>query len=587
MHRDRPRARIRLRTTSAPLILTSCLLHSAPVQTPAGRWKESTIFIEMVETKIDEPNEDSLKVWDSHPELGLKFDWSGSVNARHEAEGFGELTWSKEVEDGEELVSKYTGQMKNGMREGRGTLTLQGGGTYRGDWSKNVKSGNGIYFYANGNSYEGQFLNDLMHGYGTYAEADGTTYAGTFVNDQRHGRGTITLTSGKTYESESVEGVETPDSMARRSEASAKASQRYQLQVTLDHDYMQKLEKENEAASALRYRSRMVKGEMLIEPDLVLLDRWRERGHIDVTDAGGTVPGGNFEFSVGPVPLILGFENKGGEAITVEGGKLQVEKSAPDLQPIVVFYGADPDSLFMFDKDIFMRLGMSNLGEGKATNCMLELNISPTGAPPVAGDYAFRKHLGDMDERMVVDLREECASLGVDVTKVLAAHSGDAKAISREAAREMLGPFARFDSKGKWIESNGRLNALLSYDWTDADGTVHHEQTKLEGVVVIDPRTGLEFGAPTPIQGDYQLLLALQKNDYSIPFPFRRRVPPGGNTRFHLHICAPKSSDHRFQVVLKCSDGSEQKSAPIQMHYFLPRGETQFIKSGKSGFPNP
>jgi hypothetical protein len=461
-------------------------------------------------------------------------------------------------------------------------LTLQSGGTYRGDWSKNGKSGNGIYFYANGDSYEGQFLNDLMHGYGTYAEADGTTYAGTFVNDQRHGRGTITLTSGETYESESVEGVETPDSLARRSEASAKASQRYQLQVTLDHGYMQKLEKENEAASALRYRSRMVKGEMLIEPDLVLLDRWRESGHIDVTSAMDS------GFSVGPVPLILGFENKGGEAITVESGKLQVEKSTPDLQPIIVFYGADSDSLGRFDdKGIFMRFGMSNLGEGKATNCMLQFNIAPIGAPPAAGGYAFKKHLGDMDERMAVDLREECASLGVDVKKVLAAHSGDAQAISREAAREMLGPFARFDSKGKWIESNGRLNALLSYDWTEADGAVHHEQTKLEGVVVIDPRTGLEYGAPGPIQGDYQLLLALQKNDYSIPFPFRKRVPPGGNTQFRLHICAPKSSDHRFQIILKCSDGRELKSGSIQMHYFLPRGVTGFIESRKAGFPKP
>ena len=422
-----------------------------------------------------------------------------------------------------------------------------------------------------------------MHGCGTYAEADGTTYVGAFENGERHGHGTVTLMNGQTYESEWVNGAETADSIASRSEASAKAPAPYQVHVTLDHGYMQNLEKDNQAESALQYRSRMVKGKMLIEPNLTLLDNWHETGHINVTGAMAIIG-----FSIGPVPFILGFENKGGEAITVNSGELQVEKSTPDLQPIIVFYGVDSDSIAMFDsKDIFMRFGLSNLGEGKASNCMLEFNISRIDAPPTTSGYAFKKRLGDMEESMAVDLREECASLGVNVAKVLAAHSGDAQAISREAAREMLGPFARFDDNGKWIESNGRLNALLSYDWTGANGVVHHEQTELDGVVVIDPRTTVEFGAPGPIEGDYQLLLALQKSDYSIPFPYRKRVAPGGNAKFRLHICAPKISDHLFYIVLKCSDGSERRSAPIQMHYFIPRGDTEFVKTGKTRFPNP
>src|SRR5271165_353558 len=589
MRGHRRSGRIRLHVTSAPIILTSCFLHSAPAQTPnGGQWRESKIFREVPNeisesTEISEPKEDVVRVWDSHPELGLSFSWTGGLNAQHEAEGFGVLTWSKEVKDGEELVSTYTGQMKNGMREGRGTLTLQSGATYRGDWSKNLKSGNGIYFYANGDCYEGQFLNDTIHGYGTYAEADGTTYVGAFVNDERQGHGTVTLMNGQSYESEWVNGAETADSIARRSEALAKASMPYQVHVTLDHGYMQDLEKDNQAESALQYRSRMVKGEMQIEPNLTLLDTWHETGHVNVTGAMAIIG-----FSIGPAPLIIGLENKGGEAITVESGKLQVEKSTPDLQPIIVFYGVDSDSIAMFDdKSIFMRFGLSNLGEGKASNCTLEFSISPIDAPPITGGYAFKKRLGDLKERMAVDLREECASLGVNVANVLKAHSSDAKAISREAARRMLGPFARFDGDGKWIESNGRLNALLSYDWTGADGVVHHEQTKLDGVVVIDPRTTVEFGAPGPIQGDYQLLLALQQSDYSMPFPFRKCVPPGGNTQFRVHICAPKMSDHRFYIVLKCSDGSERRSTPIQMHYFLPRAETEFIETGKTKFPNP
>ena len=324
---------------------------------------------------------------------------------------------------------------------------------------------------------------------------------------------------------------------------------------------------------------------MVIQPNLTLLDRWRESGHVDVTTAIGLVG-----FSIGPVPLILALDNTGEEAITVQSGRLEVQQSSPDLESIIVFYGADSDSIAFFFHDReqdFMRFGLSNLGEGTARNCTLEFNISPIGAPSGTGGYTFKKHLGDMEERIAVDLREECASLGVDVAKLLAINSGEVHAVSREAARKMLGPFARFDSKGKWIESNGRLNALLSYDWIGLNGSVNHAQTELNGLVVIDPRTTIEFGAPAPVQGDYNLLLALHKSNYSMPFPFRKRLPPGGNARFRIHLCAPKNSNHSFQIVLKCSDGSERRSAPIQMHYFLPRGDTHFIESGKAEFPNP
>ena len=135
--------------------------------------------------------------------------------------------------------TKYTGQMKNGMREGRGTLNLPGGGTYRGDWSKNIKSGNGTYFFANGDSYEGQFLNDSMHGDGIYADAEGNSYRGQFANNVREGHGTMVLNNGQTYESEwRGRGVETADSVALRSAALTRAAVP-QVRVTLDHTYMQ------------------------------------------------------------------------------------------------------------------------------------------------------------------------------------------------------------------------------------------------------------------------------------------------------------------------------------------------------------
>jgi hypothetical protein len=60
---------------------------------------------------------------------------------------------------------------------------------------------------------------------------------------------------------------------------------------------MQNLEKQNDDEGALLYHSRMVNGEMSIEPNLALLDRRHDYGHVD----SGGVP---WSWSVGPVPLI-------------------------------------------------------------------------------------------------------------------------------------------------------------------------------------------------------------------------------------------------------------------------------------------
>jgi len=318
-----------MKTRSFTTCVFACLFMSslAMAQTPVGAWKESRHF---EDSDTDETEVSTVKVWDSFPNLGLKFRWEGGRNAWHEAEGAGELTWYKESDNGEVIMSTFNGTLKKGMREGRGRLQLRSGATYSGEWKHNLKHGSGIYYYASGESYQGEFENDAMHGSGIYTEADGTTYIGGFVNGQRNGKGRVTLANGRTYDSEWSAGIELPGSLALRAAKLAEAAHPHPVGVTLDHDYMQKLsiESQNQGVNAFLYRSHFANGAIQIEPNFSWLDTYREKGHVGTSETG-------FDWNVGPVPLILTVNNPGTEPVTISSGRLHVEKSTPDLRPIL------------------------------------------------------------------------------------------------------------------------------------------------------------------------------------------------------------------------------------------------------------
>lgn len=72
----------------------------------------------------------------------------------------------------------YEGEVVDGFRHGRGTVTWTDGATYEGQWLKNLKEGHGIYTDKHGNVYDGQFKDDRMHGKGVYTYADGRVFVG-------------------------------------------------------------------------------------------------------------------------------------------------------------------------------------------------------------------------------------------------------------------------------------------------------------------------------------------------------------------------------------------------------------------------
>ena len=58
---------------------------------------------------------------------------------------------------------EYEGDIKDGLKEGKGIYYWTSGSRYEGDWKNNEPNGKGIKYFANGERYEGDYEGDFMH----------------------------------------------------------------------------------------------------------------------------------------------------------------------------------------------------------------------------------------------------------------------------------------------------------------------------------------------------------------------------------------------------------------------------------------
>ena len=93
----------------------------------------------------------------------------------------------------------YTGEWKDGERNGQGTMTYADGDTYTGEWQDGNRHGQGTMTYAGGTTYTGDWKDGFSHGKGVETLADGTTYTGDWKGGKPTGQGTKTFSFGATY----------------------------------------------------------------------------------------------------------------------------------------------------------------------------------------------------------------------------------------------------------------------------------------------------------------------------------------------------------------------------------------------------
>ena len=111
---------------------------------------------------------------------------SGCISGNCE-DGYGTYVWGM---DTDWAGQKYTGDWKNGMRDGFGTYFYSDGAKYIGEFKQNSISGKGTYTWADGSKYTGDWLNYERHGSGTYYYTDGTIEKGRWEHNKFMGEET-------------------------------------------------------------------------------------------------------------------------------------------------------------------------------------------------------------------------------------------------------------------------------------------------------------------------------------------------------------------------------------------------------------
>lgn len=101
----------------------------------------------------------------------------------------------------------YNGLVKNKRPHGYGTMKYKNGDSYEGDWVDGVSDGNGKEFVVedikdgivSGHTYTGQFKNNMRNGKGTMIYSDGNKYEGDWHNNDKFGSGKMIYKCGKIY----------------------------------------------------------------------------------------------------------------------------------------------------------------------------------------------------------------------------------------------------------------------------------------------------------------------------------------------------------------------------------------------------
>ena len=94
---------------------------------------------------------------------------------------------------------KYVGDLKNGLKHGKGIYYYKNGNKYEGDWKDDKREGRGTFFFVNGDKYEGECKNDKANGKGVKYFKNGDRYDGDWKDDTMDGRGILYSANGNKF----------------------------------------------------------------------------------------------------------------------------------------------------------------------------------------------------------------------------------------------------------------------------------------------------------------------------------------------------------------------------------------------------
>jgi hypothetical protein len=598
------------------LCLTVLLLvcgYGKQLQAAEGAWKERTEVVWSKETRA--LIRKTFRVWDPHPERDLIFLWEprGAVSADPGdvlAEGSGTLSWHPKDAadyDRQATYSVFKGSLRGGRPHGEGSLVvLHTGWSYTGQWLDGLMHGRGVLRLENGDRYEGDLVEGRMQGLGKLSAADGSVYIGGFRDDLRDGTGTLLLAEGS-YRTLWLAGREIarerlPGSVPLQSPlvrlAAASTSVKLGLSLDIENDPFS-YQAEPDADPVHGYAADYAPG--LIDIHLgvpQILRAWKGDGELFA------VPVSSFS----SVFLKAEIENAGTGAAQVAGASLIVAESRSDPEPYVEIGLMEDRACGEISSTFTSDVQLANRGWGQVRSAKLTYAF---GTADRHGDEEAVA-LGTFDASTRISIASRLQKLRVDTERLKKARneamrgtgsgstekprygfvcppSGDAEESEDERAKRLsacfdevkragvlgdLAPFSYASEGAVYTRMAGRIE----YQWIDGDGKAQTRTSRFSlAIPLISFHVEMgeggcegEFGVP---EGRAVTRLMLDRRNYQVPLPkaWLTKIEPGRKAPLQLVLAAPKSSQHKFQLVLQLADGTQVASPVVALSYFRPR----------------
>ncbi len=601
-----------------PLALALCVLACGAAADPLaadGAWKERTEVVWSGQTHA--LIRKTFRVWDPHPELGLVFLWEprAAVGADPDviaAEGLGTLSWhAREAADYDRqfTYSVFKGPLKAGRPEGQGSLVvLHTGRSYTGQWLNGRMHGRGVLRLENGDTYEGEFVDGMMQGVGRYSAADGSVYIGEFRGGVREGVGSLMLAEG-TFRTSWQGGREVarepiPDSRPLQRplvQLAANQSGTVKLGLSLDGEQNVASYMDGSDTQMHTYEADSSPGLMTIHLGVPqILDAWKGNGKL-------TSPS-NDNYSTVFMKAEIG--NTGSSPAHVTSASLVVADSVNDPQPYFEMHLVEDRICDQISSGYSPNVMLANLGWSPVKDAKLTYSFGTAdrhtdeAAIPLASIDASSKFsiLSRLRQLRVDTDRLEKANIEALHTAssgstkkprfAFVCESTDEGAESDdERAKRMAACFQQVkesgvlgDLKDFAFQSEGAIYTTmvgrLDYRWTDSDGKA---KTRTSPFSLDIPLVSFHIemgeggcedsGAGSQGPSKSSITLALDRHNYEIALPRRWDTQIGSNQKvvLPLSLSAAKSSEHKFQIVLKLADGNQVTSPVIALSYFRPR----------------
>ena len=149
----------------------------------------------------------------------------------------------------------YTGEVKDGKRNGKGTFVFSDGGKYVGDFKNGIMEGQGTLTDAQGNLYVGDFKNGKIEGNGVFTDANQIKYIGVFKDNK--------FVNGRTERPQSTQENAQIDSQPSPQDVNGKFKAKFKgfLGIKVATRYYQTEEMKNEALRLWKAEGK------ILEPD--------------------------------------------------------------------------------------------------------------------------------------------------------------------------------------------------------------------------------------------------------------------------------------------------------------------------------